>query len=594
MKTVKPSLSFIGAWLQFSPYIRPRRAIVVAVLLVSGLVTAANLIQASLLASVIDSALAFDWSRLAAPLAIYLAILAVDAAAAFFQKYFYGIFSAGFLRDFRTGALERLQKIPTAAMVKRHTGDLLSRFSHDLSLVQDFFGHTFLDAFKQLVMLIAAAAYMAYLNWRLLCVSIAIVPLALLVVGWLMKPMRAYYKRANAALGQANALVADALGGISTVKAYKLADLFSKKFADRVDEALSFDIKGFGIMRWTPPFNILMRAMPTVICVGYGSLLIIRGELKPGALIAFNYLLGFVQWPLAYLPDLFNRIKRALGAAERITEILELPPERGDGEDFSGADSEVVVSFSDVVFAYDEGPAVLSGLSFELGRGETLALVGASGCGKSTILKLLRGDYEARQGSIKLFGHETRSWSLRALRSQFAVVDQDVFLFPVSVYDNIAYGRAGAESEAVIAAAKAANVEEFAPRLPEGYDTLVGERGVKLSGGQKQRIALARALVAGAPILLLDEPTSALDTHSEALVQEAIDHSLAGQTAIIVAHRLSTIKKADRILVIDQGRVAERGTHEELFAKGGLYTSLYLSQFDAPRDSADSVSGENR
>jgi subfamily B ATP-binding cassette protein MsbA/ATP-binding cassette subfamily B protein AbcA/BmrA len=237
-----------------------------------------------------------------------------------------------------------------------------------------------------------------------------------------------------------------------------------------------------------------------------------------------------------------------------------------------------------VSFSYGEGPPVLQGMSFSLARGERIAIVGASGCGKSTVLKLACGDYETHTGRILVEGHDCREWDLSALRSRLSVISQDVFLFPASILENIASGRPGASREEIEAAARTANAEEFILKAPQGYETQVGERGIKLSGGQRQRIALARAILKDAPFLLLDEPTSALDTHSEALVQEAIERSLEGRTAIIVAHRLSTIKGVDRILVMDKGRVAEEGPHEALLAAGGLYAALYSRQFNSQED----------
>jgi len=331
--------------------------------------------------------------------------------------------------------------------------------------------------------------------------------------------------------------------------------------------------------------------MPTVFCIGFGSYLIIRGEMSPGQLVAFHFLFGFVKWPLAFLPDMLNRLKRSMGAGERVAEVMDIKPERSGGRDFSGGDApggdDEAMRFEEVGFSYGEGPPVLQDMSFSLARGERIAIVGASGCGKSTVLKLACGDYETHTGRILVEGHDSREWDLSALRSRLSVISQDVFLFPTSILENIAYGRPGASREEIEAAARTANAEEFILKAPQGYETQVGERGIKLSGGQRQRIALARAILKDAPFLLLDEPTSALDTHSEALVQEAIERSLEGRTAVIVAHRLSTIKGVDRILVMDKGRVAEEGPHEALLAAGGLYAALYSRQFNSQEDMSE-------
>ena len=522
----------------------------------------------------------------------FILLLIAGFAITFILKYSYGLFSARFLHDFRYYTVGGIQKIPFSAMEKHHSGDLLSRMTNDITIVQDFIGNNFLDIFKQLIMLMAAGSYMIFLNWKLFAFSTFIIPLSLIVVHILMRPMKEYYKKSNAALGKANSIAQDSLTGIFTVKAFNLQPVITGKYHSFIAEGADYNIKGAGIMRWMPPFNILLRAMPTVFCIGYGSFLIVAGEMTPGDLIAFNFLLGFVQWPLAFLPDILNRLKRTIGAAERVAEIMNIPVERTSGSDFSNNKSSAVIRFGDVTFAYHEGQNVINSLSFDMKQGEKIAIVGPSGCGKSTVLKLLCGNYETHRGAIQVMGCDTREWSLDTLRSLFAVITQEIFLFPVSVYENIAYGRPGATRNEIISAAQTANAHEFIMELPDGYDSLVGERGIKLSGGQKQRIALARAALKKAPILLLDEPTSALDTHSESLVQEAIEKSLENRTAIIIAHRLSSIKKADRILVMDKGSLIEQGKHEELFMQNGLYTKLYLKQLNSQENTETDGNGQ--
>jgi len=584
----KEKRSALAMLRRFTPFARPHAAWAALATAFALAGMAASIAQAGFVQRLIDAALGLQGGLVARIALYYAGAMAAELVVAFMVKYSYGVFSARYMHDLRLHAVDRLQRVPMAAMEERHSGDLLSRLSNDLTTVQDFMGGTFLDAFQQFSMLILAASYMAWLNWKLLLVSIIPVPVALITVNAMTRNMYGYFRKAGEALGKANSVLQDSLGGVLTVKAYNLQAAVAKRFGVHIDECVGFDTKAAGVMRWTPPFNILLRALPTVFCIGFGSYLIIGGELTPGELISFHFLFGFVQWPLAFLPDMIVRIKHAMGSGDRVAEVLDIPPERTDGADFSGDRSAEAIRFENVGFSYGDGPKVLDGLGFGLREGERIAIVGASGSGKTTILKLLSGDYESHEGVIRVNGRDTREWNLSALRERFSVISQDVFLFPASIRENIGFGRAGASAEDVEAAARIANADEFVERMPDGYESQVGERGIKLSGGQKQRLAIARAILKDAPVLLLDEPTSALDTHSEALVQEAIDRSLERKTAIIIAHRLSTIKGADRIIVLDKGAVAEEGSHEELIARNGLYASLYERQFN----SAEAVDAE--
>jgi ABC-type multidrug transport system fused ATPase/permease subunit len=320
--------------------------------------------------------------------------------------------------------------------------------------------------------------------------------------------------------------------------------------------------------------------LPFLITFGFGGWLATTGRLTFGNLFAFVNMLNFVANPLSSLPPTFNRIAGATGAAQRVYALLDQPPERSDGGRFpaDGADP-TVLCLDRVGFAYDDEP-VLQEVSFTVARGQTVAIVGSSGGGKSTLLKLLLGFYPAQRGQLYLFGRELARWSLSAAREQMAFVAQDTYLFPVSMADNIGCGRPGASRREIERAARMANIHQYISSLPEGYDTLVGERGVRLSGGQRQRLSLARAILKDAPILLLDEPTSALDTESEALVQDALERFMSDRTTLVIAHRLSTIRDADRVLVLEDGRIVEQGTHDELMSRQGRYHELYLGQFD--------------
>jgi ATP-binding cassette, subfamily B, bacterial len=314
--------------------------------------------------------------------------------------------------------------------------------------------------------------------------------------------------------------------------------------------------------------------------MGFGGYLVIQNQLTFGSLFAFINLLNFVVNPLGSLPNIIASISEASGAAQRIFEILDHEVERKSGSTSQPQkESASVIRFKDVDFAYQANTPVLKGLNLDIQQGQTVAIVGHSGGGKSTLLKIILGYYPLPGGQVSLFGRDLQEWQLAAARNQMAFVAQDTYLFPVSIAENIRCGKPDATQAEIEGAARLANIHDFIATLPEGYNTLVGERGARLSGGQRQRISLARAILKDAPILLLDEPTSALDTESETLVQEALDRFTANRTTLVIAHRLSTIKDADRVLVLDEGKIAEEGTHEDLMARGGLYLDLYQKQF---------------
>jgi ABC-type multidrug transport system fused ATPase/permease subunit len=322
----------------------------------------------------------------------------------------------------------------------------------------------------------------------------------------------------------------------------------------------------------------MVYEFPYVVCATYGGYLAFNGRISAGSLIAFMLLQRFIVNPTSQLPNLIMNIRSSLGAGKRLLQLYTLQTEETSGEEYKQKDSDTAIDFHKVSFHYASGNEAIKNLSFKVKRGSNTAIVGASGCGKSTIMNLICGFYKLNDGEIEIYGKNIKHWKLSSLREEIALVSQDTYLYPDSIEENIKFGKPFSTREEVIRAAKAADAHSFIMELCNGYDTQVGERGVKLSGGQRQRLGIARAILKGAPILLLDEPTSALDYESELLIQQVLEEVSRDKTIITIAHRLSTIKKADRILVMDKGTIKEWGTHDELILKDGIYKKLYNQQ----------------
>ncbi len=491
-----------------------------------------------------------------------------------------GWFSEHTLSEIRQRVAERLNGLPVGYIEERHSGDFLSVINADLTKVKTLTGSSLLDLFSQVCRAIAALVYIIFISWQLTLVSLLATPLVFIILSSLSAPIAKRTNEMQEQIGAVNSVAQDGLNGLPISKSFNLVRILDERFKQANQWVV---YKGVAIARLRSGVDILSTVVgftPFLIAFGYGGYLAISGSITFGAIFAFINLLNFVVNPLGNIPRLVASISESTGAAQRIFQVLDRDLERRDGDVTRPSQLPgPVIRLKDLTFAYQPDTPILRGVSFEVRRGEKIAIVGPSGSGKSTLLKLILGYYPVEDGRVYLYGEDLNRWQLEAARQQMALVAQDTYLFPVSVEENIACGKLDAGQEAIERAATAANIHDFIQTLPKGYQTSAGERGARLSGGQKQRLSLARAILKDAPVLLLDEPTSALDSESEALVQEALDRFMAEHTTIVIAHRLSTIKNADRVLVLDQGRIIEQGTHQELLAKGGLYQELYQKQF---------------
>ncbi|KAE8558537.1 ABC transporter ATP-binding protein [Paenibacillus polymyxa] len=526
---------------------------------------------------------------------IYLVVgmTVIGMPCKFVMRYASARFSVSALRDLRGDLVHKFYDLPVSSVESKFTGDLVSRLTNNTALLQNFFIQQFANLFYLPLVFTASLTLLLLTSWKLVLASLALMPVGMIITSLMSKPIEKYSKELQEKIAHLNAVGQDAIGGIPIVKAFNMQAVLLKKYMVITEEVIKRGLRLEKRYAFITPVGVMMLATPIILVIVYGGYLIQQGELNAGGIVLFLYLISFILQPVAMLPTIISQMKEAGGAAKHLFEVLDWPDERQDGkitsisqdleeDDAESKDDIPVVSFEHLTFGYNEGNTVLKEISFQVGQGETVAIVGASGGGKSTIFKLLCGFNEPGEhaGTVQLFGKNLTDWNLTSLRSHISMVSQEPSLFPATIAENIGYGRLEATRKEIVEAAKAAHAHDFIVQLPEGYETLLSERGGGLSGGQKQRISIARALLKNAPLLLLDEPTSALDSQSEAQVQIAMNAAMQNRTVLVIAHRLSTVRQANRIIVLDQGSIVESGTHEELLGREGVYRKLYLQNFE--------------
>lgn len=484
--------------------------------------------------------------------------------------------------DMRRDIFDHLQKMSYSFYDNANTGKLMSRVTNDLFDISELAHHGPEDLFISVAKILGAVAIMLTMNVKL---TLIILALTIIIVGFTAfynVKMRAVFARNREKIALINARIQDSLAGIRVVKSFSNEDIEKEKFADGNKQFLETKEDSYTIMGKFFSGNSFLQGILYLCVLILGGYFLSRDGITTSELVAYILFINVFLNPIERLVNFTEQLQRGVTGFDRFLEILDTKPEIEDSEDaIELTDVKGEIGFHDVSFSYNDKTEVLKGINLTIPRGHTIALVGPSGGGKTTFCNLIPRFYEVNEGSITIDGRDIRSITLESLRRSIGVVQQDVYLFSGTIYDNIVYGKPGATMDEVIQAAKLANAHDFIMELEKGYDTFVGERGVKLSGGQKQRISIARAFLKNPPILILDEATSALDNESERLVQESLRELAKGRTTLVIAHRLSTIINADNIIVLTSNGIEEQGTHQQLLEKDGVYASLYKMSIGA-------------
>ena len=509
--------------------------------------------------------------------AFYLLLRIVDAAANFFMSSVGHITGARMETDMRRDLFSHLQKLSFSYYDETKVGQLMSRITSDLFEVTEFAHHCPEEFFIAGVKIIGSFIILCFVNVPLTCIVFAVIPLIIIVTRWFNKRMRAAQKESRVKVGELNSQIEDSLLGIRVVQSFANDETEEKKFKAGNDAFLKIKSVSYYYMAGFHATTKFFDGLMYILVVVVGAIYVKNGQITPADLIAYLLYVTTLLTSIHRIVEFMEQFQRGMTGIERFIEVMDTPIDIKDAPD--AVELENVrgdISFNNVTFKYsDTTDCVLSNVNLNVTKGENIALVGPSGGGKTTLCSLIPRFYEVSDGSVTIDGKDIRSFTLKSLRSSIGVVQQDVYLFSGTVLENIEYGRPGASKEDIISAAKKAGAHEFIEKLPNGYDTYVGERGVKLSGGQKQRISIARVFLKDPPILIMDEATSALDNESEKLVQKSLEQLAKGRTTLTVAHRLTTIKNATEILVLTENGIVERGSHEELLAQGGIYSELY-------------------
>ena len=571
----------MSLYLRILSYIKPYLPRLIAAAICTVLAAAGNLYVPWIIKDVIDKVLADKNADMLNIIAAGIIIIFFIRGVCFYgQNYLMSYVGERVIIDIRSAVYEKLQRLSVSFYDKNKTGTIMSYVTNDVSALQAAMVQNTIDMITEGSVLIGSITAMVYLDWKLTLFTFCTFPFVLWLMDFFGKRIRKSGRRIQECTADITSILQETVSSARVIKSFVREDYEIERFCNQNFANFRANMKNAQLMALLTPVIEFVAALGVTAIIWYGGHGVIDGDLTAGSLVAFLVYAVNISNPVKRLTRVIGSIQRALAAAQRVFYILDMKEEIAE---VSGAkvlpQIEGAVEFKNVSFAYSKGEQVLQDVSFKAEPGEVVAIVGPSGAGKSTIANLLPRFYDTTAGSISIDGNNISEVTLASLREQVGIVPQETVLFNGTLYDNILYGRLEATREEVEAAAKAANAHNFIMEFPNGYETMLGDRGLNLSGGQRQRIAIARAILKNPRVLILDEATSALDTESERIVQEALDRLMVGRTSFVIAHRLSTIKNANKILVLQRGRIVEVGTHDELMANHKLYSHLYNIQY---------------
>lgn len=568
-------------YLRILSYIKPYMHRLLFAMVCTIMAAAGNLYIPWIIKDMIDEVLAdkngtmLNWIA-----ASIIAIFIVRGLFWYGQNYLMSYVGQSVIIDIRAAVFKKLQRLSVSFYDKNKTGTIMSYVTNDVNALQSAMVENTIEMITEGFILIGSVVAMIYLDWRLTLFTVCTFPVVLWFMEFFGKKIRKTGGRIQECTADITSVLQESVASARVIKSFVREDYEVDRFDVENKANFRANMKNAQLMATLTPVVELVAAIGVTMIIWYGGNNVINGTITAGSLVAFLTYAVNISNPIKRLTRVIGNIQKALAAAQRVFMIIDMPEEIAGSRDAKQLpEVSGKVEFQNVSFAYNDKGNVITDLSFSVKPGEVIAIVGPSGAGKSTIANLLPRFYDVNKGDIKIDGHSVREVTLDSLREQVGIVPQETMLFNGSVYNNILYGRLDATKEEIEAAAKAANAHDFIMQLTDGYETKLGDRGVNLSGGQRQRIAIARAILKNPRILILDEATSALDTESERVVQEALDRLMVGRTSFVIAHRLSTVKNADKILVLEKGNLVESGTHDELLALDGLYAHLYKIQY---------------